>query len=251
MHRAAASGQGPVYARTRDGGEHGIAARRGGALLRCVKTGLTQRMDLRGARAALERAPLGWSYTWMRGGAVLVVWPLSIALLGETLRPVSALAVAAVCLGLACMGAAPERERKPGGLFWAAGAGLCIGAFTLCYKFSLSAGAHPVALFATTSSLSLPIQLGMRVARRGLREGLRPPEQKGLVLLAGVLCTASFVLYLQALAMTGAGAVATLRNTSVVFAVLFSWALGERPSARQWLGAALVSAGAVGLGWPR
>jgi drug/metabolite transporter (DMT)-like permease len=51
--------------------------------------------------------------------------------------------------------------------------------------------------------------------------------------------------------MEGAGAVATLRNTSVVFAVLFSWILGERPPLKQWLGAALVAAGAAGLAWPR
>jgi drug/metabolite transporter (DMT)-like permease len=51
--------------------------------------------------------------------------------------------------------------------------------------------------------------------------------------------------------MEGAGAMATLRNTSIVFAVLLSRILGERPTPRQWLGAALVSAGAMGLAWPQ
>ena len=44
---------------------------------------------------------------------------------------------------------------------------------------------------------------------------------------------------------------ATLRNTSIVFAVLFSRVIGERPGPRQWAGAALITAGAMGLAWPR
>jgi drug/metabolite transporter (DMT)-like permease len=180
---------------------------------------------------ALERAPLGFSYTWMRGGAVLVVWPLSMLFLGEAVTVRSALAVAVVCLGLGCMGLGSGRHFR--GWAWAATAGLFIGLYTLCYKLALDAGGHPVALFATACALSLPIQLAVRVARHGPRTALAPPEQMGLALLAGVLCTASFVLYLQALAMAGAGAVSTLRNTSVVFAVLCSWSLGEKPGARQ------------------
>jgi uncharacterized membrane protein len=73
------------------------------------------------------------------------------------------------------------------------------------------------------------------------------------VLAAGVLCVASFLLYLEALALAGAGAMATLRNSSIVFAMLLSRALGgpsERRSWRQWGGAALVTAGAVALAWP-
>jgi len=70
---------------------------------------------------------------------------------------------------------------------------------------------------------------------------------RALVVGAGLVCTASFLLYLQALALGGAGLVATLRNTSVVFAVCFARLLGERPTTRQWAGACLVTAGAMGL----
>ena len=194
---------------------------------------------------ALERAPLGFSYTWMRGSAVLVVWPVSMLFLGETLRVRSSLGVAGVCLGLGCLGLGGGRHAR--GWAWAVTAGLFIGAYTLCYKLALDAGAHPVALFAIACALSLPIQLAVRVARLGPRAALAPPEQKGLTLLAGILCTASFILYLQALGMAGAGAMSTLRNTSVVFAVVCSGLLGEKPSARQWAGACLVALGAAGL----
>ena len=40
--------------------------------------------------------------------------------------------------------------------------------------------------------------------------------------IAGLTCTASFLVFLQALAVTGAGAVLTLRNTSVLFAQAFA-----------------------------
>jgi drug/metabolite transporter (DMT)-like permease len=68
---------------------------------------------------------------------------------------------------------------------------------------------------------------------------------------AGVLCTVSFLVFLSALARGGAGAAVTLRNTSVVFALLLAWALGERPGRRQITGTVAVALGAVLLGWPR
>lgn len=200
---------------------------------------------------ALQTAPLGWSYAWMRGLAMLLVWPASILLMGEPLRPVSVLAVALVCLGLGLMGLASARGQGPRGLAWAAATGVCIAGYTLCYKAALIHGAHPAGLFETAMLVALPVQAGVRIQRQGLRRGLRLPTQWALVALAGTLCAASFLLYLKALSLEGAGAMATLRNTSIVFAVLLSQAMGERPTARQWLGAGLVAAGAAGLAWPR
>ena len=200
---------------------------------------------------ALESAPLGWSYTWMRGGSVLLVWPVALLFLGEKLHPASAASVAALCTGLALMGLAPRGSAGRGSLGWAAVVGVSIAGFTLCYKLSLAHGAHPIPLFATSMCVSLPIQIAVRLLRRGYIRTNFVTTQWALVLAAGILCTASFVLYLQALTLAGAGAIATLRNTSVVFAVLFSWLLGERPTGRQWVGAALVAAGAAGLAWPK
>ena len=198
---------------------------------------------------ALQAAPLGWSYAWMRGLAMLLVWPVSILLLGEPIQPLAALSVAVVCLGLGCMGLVSARGQGPRGIRWAVVTGVFIAGYTLCYKAALVHGAHPAGLFETAMLVALPIQLGVRIQRRGLREGLRPPGQWGLLGAAGILCAASFLLYLKALAMEGAGAMATLRNTSIVFALLLSRAMGERPTARQWAGAALVAAGAAGLAW--
>lgn len=196
---------------------------------------------------ALKNAPLGWSYTWMRGGSLLLVWPLSLLFLGESLHPFAALSVGVVCAGLALMGLAPGLGGTRGGLRWAAAVGASISGYTLCYKLSLAHGAQPIPLYAASMGVSLPIQILVRGLGRGFLRSDFVTPQLALVACAGLLCAASFLLYLQSLALGGAGLMATLRNTSVVFAVLFSWALGERPTPRQWAGACLVAAGAVGL----
>lgn len=220
----------------------------GSALLGGLGAGIFEGLYFLSLSQALSRSPLGWSYTWMRGGSLLLVWPVSLACLGEPLRPLSAASVLVVCGGLALMGLAPSRSASKGGWGWAVLVAATIAGYTLCYKISLAHGAHPVALFALAMAVALPVQVLARAARGTLRASLRPALGT-LALAAGLLSAASFILYLVALGLGGAGVMATLRNTSVVFAVLFSVVLGERPAPRQWAGAALVAAGAAGLAW--
>jgi transporter family protein len=72
------------------------------------------------------------------------------------------------------------------------------------------------------------------------------------LMLSGLATGASWVCYFRALKLGQASKVAPVDKLSVVlvalFAVLF---LGERPSARDWCGIALVSAGAIVLGMKR
>ena len=226
----------------------GLAFPDGLALAWGVGGGLFEGLYFLTLAQALERAPLGWSYTWMRGGSLLLVWPVSLLFLGEGAGALSVLCVLAVCGGLAFMGldsGGPGGNRH--GLRWAGAVATAIAGYTLCYKASLAHGAHPIPLYATSMAVSLPFLVAAKLLHRGWTREAFLPTQLGLVLAAGLLCTASFLLYLQSLALGGAGVMATLRNTSVVFAVLFSWALGERPTPRQWAGACLVTLGAAGL----
>ena len=77
--------------------------------------------------------------------------------------------------------------------------------------------------------------------RAEARRLLRTP----LVWVAGVLCASSFVLLILALEHAGSGPMLGVRNASVGFAVLFALALGERPSAREWVGIATLGAGVL------
>lgn len=219
------------------------------AVLWGLAAGLCEGCYFVGLVRSLEQAPLGWSYSWMRGSSIVLVWPVSVLWLGEIFRWPSLACVVCVCAGLGLLGLVSDQRRTPGALRWALGTGACIACFNLCYKLSLAHGAQPLALFSLSMAVGLPIQVWTRIRRRGWAEFRIMPERPGLVLAAGLLCALGFTLFLLALSMTGAGAVTTIRNTSVAFAMVFALALGERPRPRQWVGAALVTLGAAGLGW--
>ena len=220
-----------------------------GALAWAIAAGLGEGGYFVGLARSLERANLGWSYTWMRGSAIALVWPFSVLVMGEGFRWSSLACVVTVCTGLGLLGLAAGQSRKPGALRWALATGGCIACSNLAYKMALAHGAQPLALFSLSMAVGLPIQTCVRLRRRERVPFRLVPERPVLVLAAGLLCTLGFTLFLAALSMTGAGAMTTIRNTSVAFAMCFSLALGERPRRHEWLGAALVTLGAAGLGW--
>jgi drug/metabolite transporter (DMT)-like permease len=202
-----------------------------------------------GLARCLERAPLGWSYSWMRGSSIALLWPISMLFLGEAFHWTSLVCVITVCAGLGLLGSSAGPGKRRGALAWALLTGAFIAGYILFYKLSLARGANPLALYSLSMAVGLPIQTFVRIRRRGLSAFRLLPEEPGLVLAAGLLCALGFSLFLVALSMTGAAAVTTIRNASVAFTVVFSLALGERPGRRQWVGVGLVTLGAVGLGW--
>jgi len=199
--------------------------------------------------AALARGltigPLGTVYTVSRGGAIALVWPVSLLWLGEPLTAASAAGTVVVVAGLAAIGL--ERGASRAAVGWALAAAVCIAVYHVAYKLGLAAGASPAGVFTLSLTVASVCNL-LRYARRGLRAR---SERLPRLIVIGLLCAASFLLFLIALARGGAGYVLTLRNTSVLFAIGMAWAIGDRPGARQLVGAALVAAGAVLLGLGR
>lgn len=199
---------------------------------------------------ALEIGPLGPVYTVSRGGSMLLVWPASHWLLGESVSWRAAGAVAALLLGLALL--APRADGRGTtsrqGYLWALACGLCIAAFQLVYKRAVGGGCAPLQIFALSMSTALPLVLwATPSARRAVWSGAR--EHPGLIAFGSIAMTASFAIALYVLRDHGAGWVMTLRNTSIGFAAAFGWTfLGERPSARAGAGVALVFADALLLG---
>lgn len=198
---------------------------------------------------ALERSPLGLVYTVSRGGAILVVWPVSALWLGEAVTPIAIAGSALLAGGLLLSGAERGGDRAGLGL-----ACLCAGfiaGYHLCYKQAMAGEPSAPAVFAVALAVALPLNIARLDARRraALPALLRA---RPLALLGyGAICAASFLVFLVALADTGAGLVLTLRNTSILFAILFGWMLGELVGPRKLAGVALVAAGAVLLGLPR
>ena len=219
---------------------------------------------------AMELGKLGVVYTISRGGAVLVVWPLSIALFAElaTLPAIagSALVVGGLALsgfgaggGGGATGGGGGRARAGGGsggrsssgvgrgaMAWAVACAMSIAGYHLAYKAALREAVNPSACFALSLGVSAAIngvRLGGGAGRRGMAALVRRRWPRLLVM--GLMCGGSFLILMEALAIGGSGHVLTLRNTSVLFAVGMAWRIGERPGRAEVAGAALVAAGAA------
>ncbi|HTR55381.1 MAG TPA: hypothetical protein VMJ10_32100 [Kofleriaceae bacterium] len=195
---------------------------------------------------ALDRGPLGPIYTVSRGGAILVVWPLSIALFDERFAVASAVGSAIVLVGLALASASSEERRVDrGALAWAIACAFSIAGYHLAYKAALAAGGNPSAVFA----VALALASGINVTRaRGTVAYARARWRR--VVVMGLVCGGSFLILLEGLAAGGAGFVLTLRNTSVLFATALAFGIGDRPRRVQILGSVAVAAGAVVMAWP-
>lgn len=202
---------------------------------------------------ALELGRLGAVYTVSRGGAVLVVWPLSIVLFAETATITSTAGSIVVLAGLvlSSLGSTTGGNRNHrAGIAWAAACAVSIAGYHLAYKASLLADGNPSAVFAVSLSLSAVISIiriggeGRRILATVMRARL------GRVSLMGIVCGGSFLILMEALALGGSGYVLTLRNTSVLFAALFALTIGERPRHAELVGALFVAAGAVLMSLP-
>ncbi len=208
---------------------------------------------------ALERAPLGAAYTIARGGSILIVWPLSVLFLSEHCSATGVAGSVIVLVGLVATGfsrsgrpgsraASVERVRARSGLIYSVICATFVAFVYLAYKRALDGGAEQTALFAVSLLIALPVNvvaLGPGGPRRMVSQLRANPAA---LLVAGVVCCASFLIFLDALRASGAGRVLTLRNTSVIFAQGLGWAMGERPGWLPLVGVGVVAVGAVVLG---
>jgi drug/metabolite transporter (DMT)-like permease len=199
---------------------------------------------------ALERAALAAAYTVSRGVAILAVWPISIAFLAEPITAPALLGSALLCVGLVASGGG-RAGGSARGIALAVVCGFAIAGYHLCYKQALEAGGEPTAIFAVALGLAAPLNVA-RLGRARFPALGRALRARPLLLGSlGAMTAASFLVLLVALGRGGAGFVLTLRNTSIVFAALIGWLLGERPSRPQLAGAVLVAAGAMLVGLSR
>ena len=221
------------------------------SLFWCIAAGVLEAGYFVTLARALSRAPLGSVYTVVRGGALVVVWPVSVLFLGESINVLRAGGTLLVVLGLVATG---TNERAPvateatravrSGLVVAAVCAVFVGGYHLAYKLALSAGGRPeavVSISLSTASLLNIATLGPK--RRAALAALQAQPRR--ILVGGLLASLGFLVFLSAMKDAGAGVVLTLRNTSILFAQVLAVAVGERPRRLGIVGAALVTAGAV------
>ena len=202
---------------------------------------------------ALDRGRLGSVYTISRGGAVLVVWPMSIVVFDEVVTWSSASGSAVVLAGLVLSGLGAHGADRGGsgrtGVAWAVACAASIAGHHLAYKAALQSGGSTSATFAVSLGLSAAISM-IRLGRDGRRALVGLARGRGVRIAAmGIVCGGSFLILMEALARGGSGYVLTLRNTSVLFAAGLAFVIAERPARAELLGAGLVAAGAVLMAW--
>lgn len=208
-----------------------------------VASGLVEAAYFVTLAGALARLPLGTAYGVARGGGQLVTWPIAVLALGEPLTATSAAGASLVAGGL--LATARPGGVTPDGLGWAVACAVTIGVYPITYKAALGAGAPEATLFATSLAISLPVQIALLGAERRARLTRAASGAGWPLLAASVLCAASFLAFLGALALGGAGRASAIRNVSVLFALAIAAWGGERPTSRALFGAVGIAVGAA------
>ena len=161
----------------------------------------------------LEGAPLGIGYAIMRGGAMIFVWLISTSFMGEQITPRGLVSIVLILLGITL--ANPKRGDK----------GFLKHGFTSAIVAAFFIAGKKVLDFKSNFSGS----------------------KKYLLLSAGIFSASSFILFLYGLVNSGPGVAISLRNTSVAFAQLFAFFLGEKLAMIQWFAFLCVLAGTAFL----
>lgn len=204
---------------------------------------------------ALYQLVLSWSYAVSdftaaypiaRGFVPIFTALLGVLFLGDTLDPLTLAAIALVSLGILCLAA--RGSISPTGLLAAAITGLFTTAYTLIDAKGVRAAPDAltfVAWFFLMGSLAMPAALLARHGRAAF--GLMARDRKA-GLLAGIMALVSFAPALFALGLAPVGAVAAIRESSIIIAlVIGSLVLKEKLGARRLTGALLVTAGMLGV----
>lgn len=197
------------------------------------------------------RESLGTSYAIMRGGAMVVVWLISSMFLGEVSATHHYVGAAIILTGIFVMTIPRDQNLKvqtrKSTNIWAYLSAFFIAGYHLCYHQALVREAHPTSLFMIAMFVSLPFlfwSLGREPKKRILATW---SQHRIRVSLCGAAATASFVIFLYGLKVSAPGYAISLRNSSIFFALIFSYFLKENISRVQLLGALSVGVGTIVL----
>ena len=128
---------------------------------------------------------------------------------------------------------------------WPFFSAIFIAGYHICYHQALDQGAEPRSLFALSVFVSLPL-VYWGVAHPRMKNVLVTLKTAPLSVGATtVLSTLSFIIFLYGLKASAPGFAISLRNTSIFFALIFSFFLKENLSRHQILGALIIATGAI------
>ena len=200
---------------------------------------------------ALKEGSLGKSYAIMRGGAMVIVWLISSFFLGEKAELHHYLGALVILIGIFILNfqtaAAKAKVDRRDNNIWAYLSAIFIAGYHLAYHQALVREAYPRSLFTVAMFVSLPFllwNLGKAPMQR-IKHSWRIQWKRAL--LTGVFAMASFLIFLFGLKVSAPGFAISLRNSSIFFALLFSFFLKESLSRLQIVGALVVGIGTIVL----
>ncbi|KYG63643.1 hypothetical protein AZI86_12490 [Bdellovibrio bacteriovorus] len=220
-----------------------------------VASGVFEGLYLFSLAKTLKSSSLGVSYAIMRGGAMVVVWLISLSFLGEVATVGEISGAALVLLGIVAMNAeAFLRVIKKSSVtvhpsqllsVWPFLSAVFIAGYHVCYHQALDHGAEPRSLFTLSVFVSLPLVF-WGVATPRIQNTLATlKNETSSVLATSVISTLSFVIFLYGLKASAPGFAISLRNSSIFFALVFSFFLKENLSRAQIMGATVIASGAI------
>lgn len=194
---------------------------------------------------AYEHADLSVAYPIMRGLAPVIVTVAGVAFLGEVVGPVQFAGIVTVAAGIVALGLHGGRNGRKG-IAAALLNAVVIAAYTLVDGLGARASGEPAAYTAWILVGGGILTVGWNLFRHGAPV-LRATRDRVLLGLAGgVMGFGAYAIALWAMTLAPIGAVAAVRESSVLFAAaLGAVVLGERFGPARWAAALLVVLGLV------
>ena len=190
--------------------------------------------------AAYRRGQLAVAYPIGRGTAPLLVTLGGWLVLAERPVPLGVVGAGALAIGLALVATAGRKAGQFAAVGFALLTGLTIAAYSLVDARAIREVA-PAGYLGSVLGLQGLLLVGwVRGDGARLRRGFGPGAR------IAIGSVGAYLLVLLAFQRAGAGQVATLREVSVLLALLLG---RDRPGQRVWIGAGLVVTGAVMTAW--
>ena len=223
---------------------HSLYDLHGKILLYTLASGVFEGLYMVTLSKALSLGSLGKTYAIMRGGAMVFVWAISLSLLGEAPIPIHIFGASCVLAGMIILSRTDKKETSDKKIsIWPFLAAFCIAGYHICYHQALKENNDPKTLFIISMIISSLIL--MTFMAKDLKSRIQTIFKNSFksVLLTAFLSTASFVIFLYALQISEPGYAISLRNSSIFFALIFSYLLKESLSKIQ-----IIAASAIGIG---
>lgn len=195
---------------------------------------------------AYDHGDLGQVYPMARGSAPILVMLAAVVVAGEVLEPVAVAGV--LCLAVGVMTLTFDRRsgvaKNPKAVLFALATGACIASYTVVDGLGARQAGSILgfAVWLTIGDGLLTFLLALAWKRRAVWRALH--ANWGVGIIGGAMQVGAYWIIVWALAVAPMGLVSALRETSVLFAALFSsLVLKEGWSAWRFVSATLVSFG--------